>query len=114
MRWLIAALTVMALAGVAGCTEDETTVPDGEIVKALDLKRDDERPVYAIGGDEFCEIDDNLLNDTTEVEQATSTKQSEGLVLTNREQSVGVQVIPPFDPACERDARKALGRIDVG
>ena len=112
MRALIAPLAVVALGGAIGCGE-EVTVADGEIVQALELERDDERPVYAIGGDAFCEVEEDLLNNESEVEDATSAAEISGLVITNDEQSVGVQAIPPFDPNCERDAKRALNGIEV-
>lgn len=113
MPRLTAALTVIALGGAVGCGEEEKTVSDRQIVEALELKRDDDRPVYAIGGDEFCEVDENLFNDAAEVEDAASQKASSGLVITNRQRTIGVQAIPPFDPLCQRDARRALDRIQV-
>jgi hypothetical protein len=113
MRLLIAPLLVMALGGVVACGE-EKTVSDGDIVQALDLKPDNERPVYAIGGDAFCEVDQDLLNDSTEVDEAKSEKNASGLVITDSAQSIGVVAVPPFDPSCERDARRALERIGEG
>lgn len=107
MRRLIPLLTGLALIGGLGCGE-ETTVSDGDIVQALDLQRDDDSPVYAIDGDEFCQVEQELLNDSSEVEDAQTGK---ALVLTDPEESVGIQVVPPFDPACEQDARRALKRL---
>jgi hypothetical protein len=109
MRKLIAALAVLALGGVTGCGE-EKTVSDSAIIEALKLKPDSERPVYAIGGDAFCEVEQDLLNDATEVDEATEKSES-GLVITNRDQDVGVQAVPPFDPSCEDDARRALNQL---
>jgi len=107
MRRLIPLLTGLALIGALGCGE-ERTVSDGDIVQALNLERDDDSPVYAIDGDEFCQVEQELLNDSTEVEEAKTGK---ALVLSDPEESVGIQVVPPFDPACEQDAQRALKRL---
>jgi hypothetical protein len=110
MRRLIAPLIAVALGGAIGCGE-EKTVSDGAIVEALDLKPDQEQPVYAIGGDAFCEVDQDLLNNASEVDEAKSEKSASGLVITNRDQDVGVKAVPPFDPSCAHDARKALNEL---
>jgi hypothetical protein len=109
MRMLIAPLAIIALSGAIGCGE-EKTVSNATIVEALNLKHDEERPVYAIGGDAFCEVDEDLLNDADEVDQAESDKGAAG-VITNRDGDVGVTAVPPFDPSCARDAKKALNGI---
>jgi hypothetical protein len=109
MRRLIAPLVVLALSGTIGCGE-EKTVSDGTIVEALNLKPDPDRPVYAIGGDTFCEVDQDLLNDADEVDEAVSDKGAAG-VITNRDGDVGVTAVPPFDPSCARDAKRALNGI---
>jgi hypothetical protein len=110
MRRLIASIAIVAFSGAIGCGE-EKSVSDDAIVEALELKPDPDQPVYAIGGDTFCEVDHELLNNSSEVDEAESEKGSEGLVITDREQTVGVKAVPPFDPSCERDARKALDKI---
>ncbi len=109
MRAVLAALAVLSLGAVAGCGEEES-FSDSEIVEALELERAEDRPVYAIGGDPFCEVEEELLNDADEVEVAKAEAELE-LVITNREQTVGVHGIPPFDPSCEDDARRALNRL---
>jgi hypothetical protein len=105
---LIAVPVVIALIGAVGCGE-ERTVSDDEIVQALSLERDDDEPVYAVRGDEFCQVEQELLNDSTEVEEAENDKRA--LVITDSTGVVGVQAIPPFDPRCEEDARRALNRL---
>src|SRR6266511_67901 len=110
MRWLVAPLTLLALAGAIGCGE-EKTVPVGQIVQALGLDPDSDNPVYAIGGDAFCEVDQDLLNNETEVDEAKSEPRLEGLVITDRDQSVGVQALPPFGPSCGPSARQALPNL---
>jgi hypothetical protein len=109
MRRLIAIPMVFALGfGVIGCGE-EKTVSDDEIVQALDLKRADSGPAYEVGGDEFCQVEQELLNDSAEVEAAK--KDENALVIANSTSVVGIQVVPPFDPRCEQDARKALNEL---
>ena len=113
MRWLIALTAVIATLGAVGCGE-EKSVTDATIVEALNLKPGDDRPVYAIDGDPFCEVDQDLLNDETEVDEAKADNKLEGLVITNDGQSVGVKAVPPFDPSCERDVKRALNEITTG
>jgi hypothetical protein len=108
MRWLIAVPVLLAMGGVVGCGE-EKTVSDDEIVQALDLERDEDEPVYAVDGDEFCQVSEELLNDSAEVEEARGQKKA--LVITDATEVVGIEVIPPFDPRCEQDARRALNRL---
>ncbi len=109
MRRLIAVPMVIALGGGAiGCGE-EKTVSDDAIVQALDLKRAEEAQVYEVGGDEFCQVEQELLNDSAEVEAAEKDKNA--LVVANSTSVVGIQVVPPFDPRCEQDVRKALNKL---
>jgi hypothetical protein len=109
MRRLLAVPIVIALGvGVIGCAE-EKTVSDDEIVQALDLKRADDAPLYEVGGDEFCQVEQQLLNDATEVEEAEN--KGKALVVADSTAVVGIQVVPPFDPRCEEKARKALNQL---
>ena len=109
MRRLIVVPMVIALGGSAiGCGE-EKTVSDDAIVQALDLKRADDAPVYEVGGDEFCQVEQELLNDSGEVDEAKKRKNA--LVVANSTAIVGIQVVPPFDPTCEQDVRKALNKL---
>jgi hypothetical protein len=109
MRGLFLMLGVVAMGLAAGCGEEET-VPDTEIVEAMELELSTDRPVYAIGGDPFCEVDQDLLNNETEVEEASGEDEL-GLVITDSEETVGVQAVPPFDPRCEQRARRALNGV---
>ena len=95
----------------ASCGGSESSFADAQIVDALDLQESPEGPSYAIGGDPFCEVSDDLLNDSDEVGVA---KDGDGtdLVITDSDESVGVQVVPPFDPACARQARRHLEQIE--
>jgi hypothetical protein len=108
MRKLIALMAVIAVGGAVGCG-DETSVSDDAIVQALDLKRADDQPVYEVGGDPFCQVEEELLNDSSEVEEAEGEKNA--LVVADSSATIGIRVVPPFDTACEQDARKALNRL---
>jgi hypothetical protein len=110
MRLLVAVM-FMALCGlITGCGEEET-VPDAEIVEALELEKSSGSAGYTIGGDPFCEVSDELLNNPSEVEEATSAQGDVELVITDSEETVGVQGVPPFDPECESDVRRALNKL---
>jgi hypothetical protein len=100
----------VGLAVMVGCGEGGQ-VSDADIVSALKLEQTPDRPAYAVGGDPFCEVSDDLLNDSEEVEIA---KQSDdlGLVLTDSDESVGIQGVPPFDPQCARKARQQLDELE--
>ena len=109
MRWLITIPAVFALGGAVGCAEEEKTVSDDEIIQSLNLERAEDAPVYEIGGDSFCQVEEELLNDAAEVEQAEKDKNA--LVVADSTDVVGIQVVTPFDPRCEEEARKALNRL---
>jgi hypothetical protein len=113
MRWLTALVVVIALVAAVGCG-DQQSVSDSTIINALNLKPGDQGPVYAIDGDPFCEVDQDLLNDSDEIDQAKQDKSLEGLVITNDGQTVGVKAVPPFDNACEAKVRRSLDQIDSG
>jgi hypothetical protein len=107
----LAIVIVMVLCGLAvGCGGDES-IPDDEIVQALKLEKSSGSGGYTIGGDPFCEVSDELLNDSSEVEDATEGKRGAELVITDKEETVGVQGLPPFDNECESDARRALDKL---
>ncbi len=84
--------------------------PDDEIVKALELKPAPDSDGYAIEGDPFCEVHENLLNDGDEVEAAARSA-AKALVITNSDGTIGVEAIPPFGPDCAKQARHALNRL---
>jgi hypothetical protein len=107
---LALAVAVIAVGAAAGCGAGGE-VADSDIVKALKLEPSPDRPVYAIGGDPFCEVSDDLLNDSDEVDAARGGDKL-GLVITNTEQDVGVEGVPPFDPDCARKAKKELNRLE--
>lgn len=109
MRRLIAlGVVVTALIGAVGCGE-ETTVSDDAIVEALNLERADDAGVYEVGGDPFCQIEEELYNDSAEVEEAQSQKNAP--VLSDSTATIGIQVIPPFDPSCEEKVQRALNKL---
>ena len=109
MRRLVAIPVVIALGGGAiGCGE-EKTVSDDAIVQALDLERADGAAVYEVGGDPFCQIEQELFNDSAEVEEAENRKSAQ--VLADSTATIGIQVIPPFDPSCEDKVQRALDKL---
>ena len=112
-RQLVVIAAAVAALAAAGCGSEDQ-VSDDDIVEALKLEPSAERSAYAIGGDPFCEVSDELLNDADEVD-AASEGASEGgkldLVITDSEQTVGVEALPPFDPACAQKAKRALNRL---
>jgi hypothetical protein len=110
MRKLVTIGVMSAFGLAAGCGEEET-VPDAEIVQALKLEKSTGGDGYTIGGEPFCEVSGELLNDADEVEEATAGKGGPELVITNSEETVGVQGVPPFDNECESDARRALNKL---
>ena len=100
----------VAVAGASGCGETGS-VPDDRIVKALKLQDAQGSRAYAMGGDPFCEVDGNLLNDSDEIEIASEGDEL-GLVITDSDGAVGVQAVPPFDPDCARKAKRALNKLE--
>ena len=84
---------------------------DDEIIEAVKLEQGSDRDVYAIGGDPFCEVSENLLNDSEEVDAATEGDKL-GLVITNSEQDLGLEAVPPFDPKCVPRAKRALNSME--
>ena len=103
------AIATMALAlGAAGCGDDER-FNDGKIVDALGLEEADSG--YAIGGDPFCSVESELLNDADEVDSAVDADEV-GLVISSAEGNVGVQGVPPFAPDCKQEAKQSLNKLD--
>ena len=109
MRWFVAMGAVVALGSAVGCGGDEAEFSDDSMVQALGLERADDAPVYEVGGDPFCQVEEELLNDSAEVDEAEKGKNA--LVVADSTATVGIQVIPPFDPACEDRARKDLNKL---
>ena len=101
----MAALALASAALLVGCDDDETSYSNKQIVDALKLE--DAGDAYAMNGDPFCEVSKKLLNDASEVEDASETEE---LVISSAEGNVGVTVVAPF--GCAREARQALNKLD--
>jgi hypothetical protein len=102
------AAVVIAAAGCGG-DEETTRFGDDKIVDTLDLQKSDGG--YAIGGDPFCEVDSNLLNDADEVDKAKD-RNDLNLMLASHEGNVGVIGVPPFAPDCRQKAERQLNKLD--
>jgi hypothetical protein len=93
---------------LAACGDDDgERFSDKRIVDALGLEETDGG--YAINGDPFCEVSNELLNDSSEVEDAGGGAER-SLVIASSEGNVGVEGVAPF--ACQREARQALNQLD--
>jgi hypothetical protein len=105
------AAAIAALASsvaLAACGDDDgERFSDKRIVDALSLEETDGG--YAINGDPFCEVSNELLNDSSEVEDAGGGAER-SLVIASSEGNVGVEGVAPF--ACQREARQALNQLD--
>lgn len=106
---VVIVIAATAVGAGAGCGSEDQ-VPDDDIIAALKLEPSSDRPGYAIGGDPFCEVSDNLLNDADEVEAASEGGKLD-LVITDSDQTVGVKALPPFDPECGQKAKRALNKL---
>jgi hypothetical protein len=107
-RWGALLVAVSALA-VAACGEEETRYADHRIVDQLDLEQTENG--YAVDGDPFCEVDNKLLNDASEVEDAAD-RDDLGLVIASRQGNAGVKGVPPFAPDCSDEVKKKLNKLD--
>jgi hypothetical protein len=107
-RWGVLLVAVSAIA-VAACGEEETRYDDGQIVDRLNLEQTDSG--YAVDGDPFCEVDNKLLNDASEVEDAAD-RDDLGLVIASRQGNAGVKGVPPFAPDCSDEVKKKLNKLD--
>jgi hypothetical protein len=108
----VTALVLLALAlGAAACGEEDKTISygDGTIIDTLQLEKSDGG--YAIGGDPFCAVEGNLLNDGDEVSKAQD-RDDLGLVISSNEGNVGVHAVPPFAPDCEKQVQNRLDKLD--
>ena len=108
----VTALLLLALAlAAAACGEEDKTISydDGTIIDTLQLEKSDGG--YAIGGDPFCAVESNLLNDGDEVSKAQD-RDDLGLVISSNEGNVGVHAVPPFAPDCEKQVQKRLDKLD--
>ena len=108
----VTALLLLAVAlGAAACGEEDKAISysDGTIIDTLQLEKGDGG--YAIGGDPFCAVESNLLNDGDEVSKAQD-RDDLGLVISSNEGNVGVHAVPPFAPDCEKQVQKRLDKLD--
>lgn len=101
-------LTVSVALLHAGCGSDEQ-IPDSDVIEALELEQGPEGDGYMIGGDPFCAVG-RILNDRQQVEAAVDGGER-GLVIADSDRRVGVEAVPPFDPKCARQARRALDEL---
>ena len=105
------AIGMIAIVGVASCGSDETSFSDKKIVEKLNLtKPEDGGKGYLFDDDAFCEIDNNLLNDSGEIDSADDDRGT--LVIASREGNVGVIGKPPFAPDCRDRVQHKLNRLD--
>jgi hypothetical protein len=104
---LVAALLVMAAGG--GCGGEDVRYGDKEIIDKLKLEESENG--YSLGGDIFCEVKKDLLNDSDQVDEALD-KDSLGLVIASAEGNVGVEGVPVFSPDCRDDTKKKLNKLD--
>ena len=106
---MTAIAVLIASLGIAACSSDDgPKYSDKQIIEKLDLK--DSESGYAIGGDPFCEVEKQLLNDSSAIEDVS--KDERGLVVASRAGNVGVQGVPPFANDCREVAQKKLDRLD--
>jgi hypothetical protein len=105
-RPTLALLVALALLSAAGCSSSSSSdgTSDAKLVAALDLTMKGGH--YVIDKNPFCSIE-KLLHDQGEVSDAAKS----GLVLASKNQTVGIQVIAPFAPACKREAERNLQKL---
>jgi hypothetical protein len=103
------ALAALGAFSLGACGEEDKRIGDTRIVESLKLEQLDS--AYAIGGDPFCSVEPELLNDEDEVDEVLDADE-EAPVITSRAGNVGVEAVPPFGPDCQRQARKRLNRLD--
>jgi hypothetical protein len=104
---LAAALTAVAVLVGAGCSAGSST-SDSKIVDALRLKQGPGG--YEMAGNPFCTVVD-LLNDSGEVSGASDDKGKE-FVITAPKGTVGIVAKKPFAPACTRQAKDGLKKLE--
>jgi hypothetical protein len=110
VRALIALFILAVALPLAACGEEETiSYGDDKIIDTLKLEQADGG--YAIGGDPFCAVEGNLLNDGDEVTKAQD-RDDLGLVISSNEGNVGIRAVPPFAPDCEKKVQKELNKLD--
>ena len=95
-----------AAAVLAGCgtSSSSSGIPDSKIIAALDMKKVQGR--YAIDANPFCSIS-QLLNNGDKVDKAKSSHR----VIASRDATVGIEIIKPFAPSCQKQAQRKLNRL---
>jgi hypothetical protein len=88
------------LAVLAGCAGEEG-FSDAKVNDAAKVEDG------FVAGDPFCEVS-KVLNDAGEIDEAGA----DAAIITSAEGNVGVEVVPPFPPDCEKKVRKGLDRLD--
>jgi hypothetical protein len=106
-RSLALTLGLAVVVGLAACGSSGGTVSDSKIVAALNMRK--VQGNYAIFGNPFCSVQ-KILTDVNEVRDASSSHR----VIASRDHSVGVEVIKPFAPRCQRIAQERLDRLASG
>ncbi len=104
---IAAALAVALLA--AGCGGESKHYSDKQIIDKLNLVKSENG--YMLDGDQFCEVERQLLNDADEV-NAAADKDDLGLVIASGEGNVGVSGVPVFSPDCKDLVKKKLNKLD--
>jgi hypothetical protein len=100
-------LLAAAMALAAGACGSGSSIPDSEIVRALNLERGGQG--YEVGGDPFCVVGE-LLNDGDEVDGA-SGEGGQSFLIASPGGEVGVLAQKPFAPDCARQAKDDLKRL---
>ena len=100
---------VAAVLAFGACGEEDLRYNDAEIVDRLKLEKTGSG--FAVDGDPFCEVEEELLNTSDEVTRAAD-RDDLGLVIASRSQNAGIQGVPPFAPDCADEAKKKLNKLD--
>jgi hypothetical protein len=100
-------LTLALLLAASGCGADDTRYGDERIVERLHLEQTDGG--YQLAGNPFCVLENKLLNDSGEVQDAADGNK---VVVASREGNVGVvgSLVPRGD--CAEVLRKRLNKLD--
>jgi uncharacterized lipoprotein NlpE involved in copper resistance len=108
---VVAAIAALSAAfGLVACGDDDSEqFSDRKIVDALGLEETD--GAYAMGGDPFCQVSNELLNDSSEVQDAGG-REERSLVIASAEGNVGVEGVAPFASDCQREAKQDLNELD--
>ena len=107
MRRILGLVAVTALCVMSGCGGDSQQFSDGRIADALQLQQRGNG--YTVGNNPFCAID-KILNDADETSGLSNKQQR--LAITSRRGNIGVVVVTPFAPACEKSVTAALNKLD--